>query len=46
MNKDKKVILIELPMDIYEKVFKLAQIEERSIRYIIKKLVEKGVQDV
>lgn len=44
--KDKKTILIELPMDVYKKVSEMAQEEERSVRYIIRKLVEKGVENV
>lgn len=44
--KDKKTILIELPMDVYKKVSEMAQEEERSVRYIIRKLVERGVENV
>ena len=44
--KDKKTILIELPMDIYKEVSNIAQEEERSVRYIIRKLVEIGLGHV
>lgn len=40
---EKKAILIELPMSVYEDVAALAKREERSVRYTIKKLVEEGL---
>lgn len=43
---DKKTILIDLPMDTYRRVSEIAQEEERSVRYIIRKLVEIGLQNV
>lgn len=46
MNKEKKTLLIELSMDTYRRVSEIAQEEERPVRYIIKKLVEKGLQNV
>ena len=44
--KDKKTILIELPMDTYRRVSEVAQEEERPVRYIIRKLVEIGLEHV
>lgn len=44
--KEKKTILIELPMDIYKEVSNIAQEEERPVRYIIRKLVEIGLENV
>lgn len=43
MDKRKKTLLIELPMDLYQRVSDIAQEEERPVRYIIRKLVERGV---
>lgn len=40
---EKKTILIELPMSVYEDVAALAKHEERSVRYTIKRLVEEGL---
>lgn len=44
--KDKKTILIELPMETYRRVSEIAQEEERSVRYIIRRLVEIGLGNV
>ena len=41
---EKKAILIELPMPVYEDVAALAKREERSVRYTIKRLVEEGLR--
>ena len=43
---EKKAILIELPMSVYEEVAALAKSEERSVRDTIKKLVEEGLRHV
>ena len=43
---EKKTILIELPMSVYEDVAALAKHEERSVRYTIKRLVEEGLHHV
>ena len=43
---EKKTILIELPMSVYEDVVALAKSEERSVRYTIKRLVEEGLRHV
>ena len=43
---EKKTILIELPMLVYEDVAALAKREERSVRYTIKRLVEEGLRHV
>lgn len=43
---EKKTILIELPMSIYEDVAALAKSKERSVRYTIKRLVEEGLRHV
>lgn len=45
MNKEKKTLLIDLPMDLYQRVSDIAQEEERPVRYIIRKLVERGVAE-
>lgn len=46
MKNERKTLLLELSMDTYKKVSEIAREEERPVRYIIKKLVEKGVEDV
>ena len=46
MDNKKKTLLIELPASVYGDVKKLAEREERSVRYIIKKLVEIGLRHV
>lgn len=43
---EKKAILIELPMSVYEDVAALAKSEERSVRHTIKRLVEEGLRHV
>ena len=45
-KQDKKIILIELSKDTYRQVSDIAQEEERSVRYIIRKLVEIGLEHV
>lgn len=45
-DNDKKTLLIELSMDTYRRVSEIAQEEERPVRYIIRKLVEKGLENV
>lgn len=45
-NNDKKTLLIELPMGTYKRVSEIAQEEERPVRYIIRKLVEIGLENV
>lgn len=44
--KETKTLLIELPMQTYQAVSDMAQEEERSVRYIIRKLVEIGLANV
>lgn len=41
--KETKKVLIELPIDLYKQVALKATLEDRSVRYIINKLVEEGV---
>lgn len=41
---DKKRVLIELPMDLYEDVAKEANREQRSIRSTINILVKRGLE--
>jgi len=41
---DKKRVLIELPMDLYEDVVKEATREQRSIRSTINILVKRGLE--
>ena len=41
---DKKRILIELPMDLYEDVAREANREQRSIRSTINILVKRGME--
>ena len=45
-NNDKKTLLLELPLDVYRRVSEIAQEEERPVRYIIRKLVEIGLENV
>lgn len=45
-DNNKKTLLLELPMDVYQRVSEIAQEEERPVRYIIRKLVEKGLENV
>ena len=45
-NNDKKTLLLELSMDTYRRISEIAQEEERPVRYIIRKLVEKGLDNV
>lgn len=41
---DKKKVLIELPIDLYEEVAKEANREQRSIRSTINILVKRGLE--
>lgn len=41
---DKKRVLIELPIDLYEDVAKEANREERSIRSTINILIKRGME--
>lgn len=44
-DNGKKTLLIELPMNVYKRVSEIAQEEERPVRYIIRKLVEIGLEN-
>lgn len=44
-DNNKKTLLIELPMDVYKRASEIAQEEERPVRYIIRKLVEIGLEN-
>lgn len=41
---EKKKILIELPIDLYARVMRLAEVEERSIRSMINILIKDGLK--
>ena len=43
-NINNKKLLIELPKPLYEAVVEKARAEDRSVRYTINKLIEKGVK--
>ena len=41
---DSKKILIELPIDVYTKVARMAKADDRSVRSMVNKLVKDGLR--